>query len=219
MNFENIFTNHNNKSISKWHHYFDIYDRHLNHLIGKEFTLLEIGVSKGGSLQCWKKYFGNKVKIVGIDIDINTYYCEPQINVHIGNQSDIQFLKLLLNKIDQPTVIIDDGSHKQSDIISTFDYLFPKLLNLGIYLIEDCHTSYWPRFEGGLHSHLNFVEIMSRNVHDVNHKWYNLPRIPKLKNLKSICFYDSIIVCEKEEPKTRLMIDNEQGNIIIKEKV
>jgi len=219
MNFEQIFTNHTDKTISKWHHYFDIYDRYLNHLINKEFTLLEIGIAKGGSLQCWKKYFGTRVKIVGIDIDINTHYKESQIETFIGSQSDTIFLEKLLQKIDQPTVIIDDGSHKQSDIIKTFDYLFPKLNNKGIYIIEDCHTCYWPRFEGGLDSHLNFVDIMSRNVHDVNHRWYNLPRIPKLKNLKSICFYDSIVVCEKEEKTQRLMIDNEQGLVRIKERV
>lgn len=31
--------------------------------------LLEIGVSKGGSLEIWKKYFGESALIYGIDID------------------------------------------------------------------------------------------------------------------------------------------------------
>ena len=55
ISFENIFKQHRLRYASKWHHYFSIYDRHLSHLIGKEFTLLEIGVNQGGSLQLWKK--------------------------------------------------------------------------------------------------------------------------------------------------------------------
>jgi hypothetical protein len=76
------------------------------------------------------------------------------------------------------------------------------------HLIEDCHTSYWPRFEGGFNSHLNVVEILSKCSHDVNEKWYNLPRTPILQNLDSISFYDSMIVMEKRERVyNRRMVD------------
>ena len=57
------------KLLHKWDHYFDIYEIHFNRYVNKELVLLEIGVSHGGSLQMWRKYFGEKIKIYGVDID------------------------------------------------------------------------------------------------------------------------------------------------------
>lgn len=206
--FETLFKQHRGRRCSKWQHYFSVYDRHLFHLIGQEFTLLEIGVAQGGSLQLWKKYFGGRVSVVGIDLDPNSYFEEPQIRVFTGDQSDRVFLEGVLAKIGTPTVIIDDGSHIQSHIIKTHRVLYPTLTSNGVYIIEDCHTSYWPRFEGGVNSHLNAVEIFSKSSHDVNEKWYNVSRTPIIGNLDSISFYDSLIVMEKRENKyLRRMVD------------
>ncbi len=210
--FETLFKGHRDRRCSKWQHYFSVYDRHLFHLIGKQFTLLEIGVAEGGSLQLWKKYFGDQVRICGIDKDPKSYFQESQIEVFIGDQSDERFLNQVLNEIGSPTVIIDDGSHVQSHILKTHQVLYPNLASNGIYIIEDCHTSYWPRFEGGVNSHLNTVEIFSKSSHDVNEKWYNIPRTPILNNLNSISFYDSMIVMEKREDKfQRHMVDVDQN--------
>lgn len=197
--FESLFQQHRSRHSSKWQHYFAVYDRHLSHLVGQEFTLLEIGVANGGSLQLWKKYFGSKVSVIGIDIDQKSYFEETQIKVYIGDQTNEDFLHVMLSEIRQPTVIIDDGSHVQSHIIKTLQVLYPHLASNGTYIIEDCHTAYWPRFEGGLNSHLNIVDILSKSAHDVNTKWYNLPKVPILNQLNSIAFYDSMIVLEKRE--------------------
>lgn len=218
--FETHFLSHRGRLCSKWQHYFKIYDRHLGHLIGKNFTLLEIGIAGGGSLQLWRAYFGEKVSVAGIDIDPKCQYREPQIETFTGSQTDTEFLNRVVNTVGQPTVIIDDGSHVQSDVLATFDHLYPLLPSDGIYIIEDCHTSYWPRFQGGLNSHLNVVDIMSRNVHDVNTKWFNLPRHPKMNNLNSIHFYDSMIVFEKK-PTTinRYMVDADANGARIMETI
>jgi hypothetical protein len=40
-------------------------------------------------------------------------------------------------------IIIDDGGHINSDVISSFEILFPKLNNFGFYIIEDIENSYW----------------------------------------------------------------------------
>lgn len=220
MKLETLFKEHRGRHSSKWHHYFEVYDRHLSHLINKPFTLLEIGIAGGGSLQLWKKYFGSSVKIIGIDIDQNCYFEESQIKTYIGDQTDTEFLSKILKENDQPTVIIDDGSHIQSHVIQTFNFLYPVLTNYGIYIVEDCHTAYWPRFEGGVNSHLNFVEIMSKTVHDVNTKWYNVPKTPRLNNLNSIHFYDSMIVCEKKQNNVeRLMVNVDETGARIMERV
>lgn len=217
---ENIFNEHRGRLCSKWQHYFDIYDRHLSRFINRPVNILEIGISGGGSLQIWKKYFGNNAKVSGIDIDPNCYFVEDQIQTFIGDQTNTTFLQSVINKIGIPDIIIDDGSHVQSHILKSFDYLYPLLSDRGVYIIEDCHTSYWPRFEGGLNSHLNVVDIMSRTVHDVNTKWYNLPRQPKLSNLDSIHFYDSVIVYEKKvQSTTRIMVNVDSNGVVVRETV
>ncbi len=198
MELKTVFDNHTDKFSGKWKHYFDVYDRYLQRFIGKEFTLLEIGVSNGGSLQIWKKYFGDKVKIVGIDIDPKTMYTEPQIQTFCGSQSDPKFLDSVLRQVGVPDVIIDDGSHIQQDVIASFNFLFPILSNNGVYIIEDTHTAYWHEWQGGITSPLNFVSIAGRFVHDVNLQHIEEPYTPVAKDLKSISFYDSMVIMEKQ---------------------
>ena len=54
---------------SKWVKYFDVYEENFLKFKGKNITFVEIGVSNGGSLEIWKKYFGPNSKIIGIDIN------------------------------------------------------------------------------------------------------------------------------------------------------
>ena len=198
MRLQDVFNSHTGKFSGKWKHYFDVYDRYLQKYIGTEFTLLEIGVSQGGSLQIWKKYFGPKVKIVGVDIDPNSMYSESQIQTFCGNQSDPTFFESVLKQVGTPTVIVDDGSHDQLDVLNSINILWPRLALNGVYIIEDTHTSYWNEWKGGITSPLNFVTISSRFVHDVNLQHIKEPYTPVLANLRSISYYDSMIVLEKE---------------------
>lgn len=198
MSLKQVFNDHTEKFSGKWEHYFDVYDRHLARYIGQEFTLLEVGVSNGGSLQIWKKYFGNKVKIVGIDIDPRTMYTEDQITTYCGNQSDPKFIQSVIQQIGQPDVVIDDGSHDQIDVLNTFGILYRHVKNNGVYVIEDLHTAYNGQYNGGITSPFNFLTIASRFVHDVNSTWITEPYTRTLPDLKSVCFYDSMMVLEKE---------------------
>lgn len=199
MKLQTVFENHTDKFSGKWKHYFDIYDRYLQRFVGQEFTLLEIGVSQGGSLQIWKKYFGDKVKIVGIDIDPNSMYSESQIQTFCGDQSDPKFLDSVLQQVGLPDVIIDDGSHIQQHVMATFSMLYPILKENGVYVIEDTHTAYWRDWSGGIQSPFNFVSIASKMVHDVNLQHIKEPYTPVMPDLKSISFYDSMIILEKEK--------------------
>lgn len=47
-------------------------------------------------------------------------------------------------------MVIDDGSHRSSDVIKTFAQYFPLLWDGGIYFVGDLHWSCWSEFEGGL---------------------------------------------------------------------
>src|SRR5436305_1799894 len=91
---EEYFNKNTDRVIHKWHHYFEVYDRHFSKYRDKEIVLLEIGTFHGGSLQMWKSYFGDKAKIYGMDINPNCKEVEEEnIKVYIGSQSDRKFLQ------------------------------------------------------------------------------------------------------------------------------
>lgn len=192
----------NNKyaAIHKWHHYIPIYDRYFSSFRGKKVRFLEIGVSDGGSLQVWRKYFGEDAIIYGIDIDPR---CEKQNGiagqVRIGSQADTSFLESVISEMGGVDVILDDGSHRMDHIQSTLKYLFPKLTEGGIYMIEDLHTAYWPKFGGGYHSKSNFFSFISEIIDDMHH-WYHMHSLkhPTISsNCPAVHVYDSIAVLEK----------------------
>ena len=203
MKLFDIFKTNNDRPIAKWLNYFEIYERYLERYRDKSINFLEIGVQGGGSLQMWKKYFGANSKIVGIDIDPNTKFEEEQISVEIGNQSDTEFLKRVVEEHGPFDVIIDDGSHIQSDVLNSFFFLYPTLKRGGTYIIEDTHTAYFDVFQGGIKSEANSISIFSNFVHDMNVEYVDEPFVPQLKDLSSMSFYNSMVIFEKENAKDR----------------
>jgi len=57
MDLWEYFNNNEGKKITKWSHYFPVYEKHFAPLRDKPIKLLEIGVLNGGSLEMWRKYF------------------------------------------------------------------------------------------------------------------------------------------------------------------
>ena len=166
---EKYFRNNTDRSIHKWEHYFEIYDRHFSRFRGTDVHIVEFGVSQGGSLQMWKDYFGPQCKIYGIDIN---HHCkqfeEEQVKIYIGDQSDRDFLKSLVTEIPRIDILIDDGGHMMKEQINTFEELFDHIQSQGIYLCEDLHTSYWSNFAGGYKKRGTFIEY-SKNFIDSIH--------------------------------------------------
>lgn len=108
-----------------------------------EFILLEIGILRGDSLKMWNDY-NPQLIIHGIDNDsiVFNYIQETNnINIHIGDQSDSNFLNIVIQKSKSPDFIIDDGSHNNSDIVNSFKILYKHLKEGGYYFIEDLHAS------------------------------------------------------------------------------
>lgn len=190
--------------MDKWDHYFEIYDQHLSRFRGESFTMLEIGVFHGGSLEMWRSYFGKRVRIVGFDIDGRTreLAAPPQISIEIGDQSDREDLRSLADKYGPFDVIIDDGGHTMEQQLTSFEVLWPTVKNGGLYIAEDLHTSYWSEFGGG---HLNdgtFIEFAKTLVDDMN-AWHARPddglRVSDMTlSLRAMHVYDSVIVFEKD---------------------
>lgn len=200
MSLYSLFLNNNDRIIHKWVHYFPVYERYFSPFVNKSIVFIEIGVSKGGSLQMWKKYFGPLATIIGIDIDKRCIkYQDDQCVVKIGNQSDSNFLQKIISEYGAPDIVLDDGSHVQEDMYATFQVLYPQLKNNGIYMVEDAHTCYWKDYNGGLLNKNSFIE-KSKSLIDELNAFHHMQEdmIPDFTtSTYSIAFYDSIVVFEK----------------------
>jgi len=208
MTIREIFKSHKGNLIYKWDHYFEIYQNHFEKFKSKKnITILEIGVLGGGSLQMWKKFFGKKSKIYGIDKNpICKNYEEENITIKIGSSSDEIFLNNLVDEIDEIDIIIDDGSHRMEHQITAFKHLFKKLPIGGLYLIEDTHTSYWNSFGGGLRRSGTFIEFSKKLVDSIHAHFsdqFNFNKDKYTDSIDSISFYDSIVCIYKGERKQK----------------
>lgn len=141
----------------KWgflHWFTEHYMRHIGHLTQDPVKLLEIGVggytdptSGGASLRMWQRYF-RRGRIYGLDVYDKSQIRGPRLRTIQGDQNDPEFLRELGERIGPLDVIVDDGSHVNEHVLTSFDALFPYLRNGGLYVIEDLDTTYWPGFGG-----------------------------------------------------------------------
>lgn len=136
------------------HGYLPHYDAHFAPLRGQPIKLLEIGIGGyhdpkdgGTSLRLWQDYFAHG-QIYGLDIHEKSHHDSARIKTFQGSQADPAVLDRVMAEIGTPDIIIDDGSHINEHMIASFQMLFPRLKNGGIYAIEDINTSYVPSYGG-----------------------------------------------------------------------
>jgi hypothetical protein len=193
----------------KWgrHWYAQHYQTHFAPRRHEALDLLEIGVggyedpAKGGeSLRMWKEFFPNG-RIYGLDIHDKTAFEEDRIRIFRGSQVDPETLAHVLEASGGFDIIIDDGSHRTEHVIASFELLFPKLRDGGIYAVEDMQTSYWPRYGGSTdddapHTSMAFFKRLADGL---NHAERIRPGyIPTFfdLNIASIHFYHNMVfVC------------------------
>ena len=211
-------------NVHKWHHYFDIYERHFSRFRFQPIRMLEIGVFRGGSLRMWKEYFHPDSTIVGIDIDPSCAaheIADRDVYVRIGSQADPNFLATVNGEFGPFDIILDDGSHKTHHQIISFGALFRKSLkDGGCYMVEDMHTNYWIKH---VDSPETFIDV-SKQMIDMIHEPYFDRKETHFRhehpdavtemdlcylsaNLDSISFHDSIVVFDKKKrslPKSEL---------------
>ena len=205
----------NQRRIDKWHHYFEVYERHLPRLRAANPAMLEIGVQQGGSLEMWRQYFGGSARIFGLDIDPTAVrHQDIATRIFIGDQADRPFLRDVLSLTGPLDLVIDDGGHTANQQITSFEEIYPTLSENGIYLVEDTHTSLWggpfmDRPDG--QNFLQFaltrcVELMDwtgrrDNFHALGDRQaaQALEASASLfcRTTKSISFYDSVVVFER----------------------
>ena len=199
---EKYFVNNKKRVIYKFHHYFEIYERHFARLRGKDICVVEIGVGDGGSLQMWKDYFGPTARVVGMDVTVDPKLVQEGIEVVYGDQGKWDDLNRLTQYLGRPIdILIDDGSHRCLDQIKTFEFLFPMIADGGVYLCEDLQTSYQEQFGGGFLRPGSFVARLKELVDEMN-AWAAEPATGQIKTDftrtgYSISFYPFAVAIEK----------------------
>jgi len=217
--FRDYLTRTGDKMVIKMDHYLDVYPRILRGWSGRNLTFLEIGVYKGGSLDLWKGFFGDQARLTFIDIDPACKALEiPGTHIEIGDQSDAAFLTDLAARRGPFDLIIDDGGHKMNQQLTSFQTLWPHLVDGGLYVVEDTHTSYWPGFGGGFREPASFIEF-AKDLVDRMHSWYTdqdaeFPLHPLAREIGSVQFYDSMVVIEKHLKPAPVSVASRNGQVI-----
>lgn len=141
----------------KWgglHWYTPHYTNHFSPLRYDPVKVLEIGIggykyaSCGGeSLYMWQHFFPRGL-VYGLDIYPKPGVRGPRIRTIQGSQNDPSFLRSLAAEFGPFDIVIDDGSHINEHVRTSFEELFGSVRPGGYYVIEDLHTSFWPEFGG-----------------------------------------------------------------------
>lgn len=216
---ENLLTMYSQRGLDKWSSYFPLYENSFESRRGHNINFLEIGVQNGGSLEIWAKYFRNANLIIGCDVDRKCElldFSDPRIRIVVGDISQTKTVQDVLKHSTTYDIIVDDGSHKSSDIILTFCNLWSCLADDGIYIVEDLHASYWRSHEGGVNHPYSSINFFKSLVDIVNYEhWglqvsrsYYLRHIERLfcvqldsilEDIFSITFYNSFCVIRKKK--------------------
>lgn len=135
--------------------YHALFDRRRH----EEVNLLEIGIGTmrpgvrssmhgyalagyrpGGSLRAWRDYFPRGA-IYGVDIQSDTEISEERITTAFCDSTDPQRVATFVERLGgrRFDIIIDDGSHVDTDQLATLENFYPHLEPRGVYVIEDVH--------------------------------------------------------------------------------
>jgi glycosyltransferase involved in cell wall biosynthesis len=221
-----VYAEHSGKVSDKWSIYLGEYERIFRDYRHEAICLLEIGIQNGGSLEILAKYFTQAKLFVGSDIDKNCtslVFDDNRISLVVGDANTDTAQKEILAAAPSFNIILDDGSHRSSDIINSFCRYFPMLQDGGVFVIEDMHCSYWKEFEGGLFDPYSSIAFFKKLADVINYESWGVAKkrtgILKgffskhdilldekiLQHIHSIEFINSMCVIKKNEPSCNLL--------------
>ena len=219
---EQLYAAHEGKVSDKWSIYFNEYERIFDNYRDSPIRLLEIGIQNGGSLEIWSKYFPHAQKLVGCDINPDCAllsYEDPRIAVVVGDANSDAAQVKILGYAQAYDVIIDDGSHRSSDVVKSFSRYFPYLADGGVFVAEDLHCSYWQEFEGGLFDPFSSMTFFKRLADVMNQEHWGIEKNrtdilsgffskygfqideEALQHVHSVEFLNSMCVIRKAKPE------------------
>jgi hypothetical protein len=134
-----------NTDKANYHRFTQFYNSYFNQKRYEAKLVMEIGVLNGGSLKMWEEYFPNAT-IIGVDNQNKKQYEQGRIKIHQADQEYPDSLVEVAKQYGQFDIIIDDGSHLIPHQYQTLGALFPYVKINGYYVLEDLHTSHFPKW-------------------------------------------------------------------------
>ena len=186
---------------SKYHNYTPMYENFMSIHRGYPIFLVEIGIGpSGASARMWRDYFphGN---IAMID-DYTEFGGTPReidgIHIVKGHQDDPEVWEQIPEGLN---FVIDDGSHKPKDCITSVNLGFHKLAPGGLWFIEDTHCNFTPVFseEDILYPWIMSIErtrqLSNLGTGDLYKSLDKMTGLPAM--ISSIHLYKSVIVLQR----------------------
>jgi demethylmacrocin O-methyltransferase len=109
----------------------------------------------------WAEYFP-RGRITGLDIEEKRLILPPSVTVLQGSQSDAALLARIWEEHGPFDIIIDDGSHRSTDVLASLRALYPRMAPGAFYVVEDVQTAFWPDFDGNPAATGTIVELAHR---------------------------------------------------------
>lgn len=131
--------------------YLPIYEQLLAPLRRQPFTLLELGVWNGHSLEMWRDAFP-RATVIGVDLQPPDMDLGPRVHIVQGDQTDAALMQRVRDQYAPGgfDVIIDDASHIGVLTARSLQILYSQHLRAGgLYCIEDWGTGYLLNWHDG----------------------------------------------------------------------
>jgi hypothetical protein len=131
--------------------YLPVYEELLASLRSSSFTLLELGVWTGQSLEMWRDAFP-LANIIGVDLTPLDLQLGSRVHIIHGDQTDTELMRRVREDYapDGFDVVIDDASHFGITTARSLKVLYTEHLRSGgLYCIEDWGTGYLPNWHDG----------------------------------------------------------------------
>jgi hypothetical protein len=133
------------------HGYTLLYDDLMKPFKDKKPTFLEIGLKIGGpehgnpggtkrgdspSIKMWQEYFG-EVDLVGFDISDFSHQVNEKFNFIMGDSGSDKDMQRLADFRSSYDIILEDASHNSYHQQNAIKYLWKKLSQGGLFIVED----------------------------------------------------------------------------------
>lgn len=173
------------------HGYCPVYERYFAPFRDERFNLLEIGVRRGASIKMWLDYFPNAT-VYGVDIECA--HKVPNRDRWVFTLCDVADETRLLSSLGELDlrVVVDDGSHKATDIEHAFHALWPLVVPGGFYVIEDSFCQWWEEFR----CEVNGPAILHRFVDHVNGDRSRCPTA--VRDIEAVHYHSGLMFVEKK---------------------